>query len=202
MKNIATVVAVCLMLWGDAWATSSSGVVVTNKVSSSPANIESLIVQEGNSGQLQLHQEIGSDKAPVNVNTGTQTIAPGGFSGWHSHPGPGWVIVVSGTATEEKVEGCFVDYPAGSVLFEAGPTDIHNLSNRSITANLVIRTWFFSPVGVPTRIDQQPVQGQCDAGDTNNGHGVGSFGDKDLMPENAGNEKFLTCADIGNDDQR
>ncbi len=39
------------------------------------------------------------------------------------------------------------------------------------------------------------------AGDTNNGHAVGSDGGKDLMPENAGNEKFLTDADLDNDDQ-
>jgi quercetin dioxygenase-like cupin family protein len=112
---------------------------------------------------LQLHQNIGSNKSLVNVSTATQTFAPGGFSGWHSHPGPGWVIVESGTATMEETQGCFVDYPAGSVLFEAGPSDIHNLSNRSTTENMVIRTWFFLPVGIPGRIDQQPVVGACDS---------------------------------------
>ncbi len=39
------------------------------------------------------------------------------------------------------------------------------------------------------------------AGDTNNGHAVGSDEGKDLMPENAGNEHFLTDADFDNDDK-
>lgn len=36
------------------------------------------------------------------------------------------------------------------------------------------------------------------ASDTNSGHGEGSDGDKDVMPENAGNEKFLTDTDLDN----
>ena len=39
------------------------------------------------------------------------------------------------------------------------------------------------------------------AGDTNNGHAVGSDGSAGLMLENAGNEKFLTDADLDNDDK-
>jgi hypothetical protein len=39
-------------------------------------------------------------------------------------------------------------------------------------------------------------------GDTNNGHAVGIDGASGLMPENAGNEKFLTDADLDNDDQQ
>ena len=148
---------------GAAWATPPIGVVVvTDRVVSSAANIENLIIQGGDSGQRQLHQKIGSDKAPVNVATATQTFGPGASSGWHSHPGPLWVIIVSGTATFEETEGCFADYPAGSVIFESGPTDIHNLLNRSTTENMVLRTWNFIPVGVPGRIDQQPVIGPCE----------------------------------------
>ncbi len=39
------------------------------------------------------------------------------------------------------------------------------------------------------------------AGDTSNGHAVGSDLARGAMPENAGNEKFLTDADLDNDDQ-
>lgn len=39
------------------------------------------------------------------------------------------------------------------------------------------------------------------AGDTNNGHALGSDGVTGLMPENTGNEQFLTDADLDNDDQ-
>ena len=153
---------VALAIAGASWATPGSGVVVTERVVSSAADIESSIIQGGDSGQLQLHQKIGGGKSLVNVTTATQTFAPGGSSGWHSHPGPGWVVIVSGTASMEETQGCFVDYPAGSVIFEAGPSDIHNLHNRSGTDAMVLRTWFFSPVGVPGRIDQQPMIGECE----------------------------------------
>jgi para-nitrobenzyl esterase len=39
------------------------------------------------------------------------------------------------------------------------------------------------------------------AGDTNNGHAVRSDEVKDLLPDNAGNEKFLTDADLDNSDK-
>ena len=161
-KTLSVVLTVCLTICGNAWATDPSGVVATNLLVSGIANIENLIIQGGASGQRELHQKIGSDKAPVTIATSTQTFAPGGFSGWHSHTGPVWVIVESGTASLEHTEGCFVDYPTGSVLFESGPTDVHNLSNRSATENLVIRVWSFRLAGIPGRIDQLPIVGPCD----------------------------------------
>jgi quercetin dioxygenase-like cupin family protein len=157
----AGLLAIGLTVGRAALATPASGVVVSDRIVSSIADIESSIIVEGDSGQLQLHQKIGSDKAPVNVGSGTQTFAPGAFSGWHSHSGPGWVVIVSGTATNEQPEGCFTSYPAGSVIFEAGPADVHNLRNLSATDTMVLRTWFFLPVGVPSRIDQQPLSGAC-----------------------------------------
>jgi quercetin dioxygenase-like cupin family protein len=157
----AAALAFGLAMGSGAWATPQSGVVVSERIVSAPADIESSIIAEGESGQLQLHQKIGSDKVPVNVTSSNQTFAPGAYTGFHSHPGPGWVVIISGTATLEETLGCFVDYPAGSVLFEAGPADIHNVRNLSATEPMTLRTWFFMPVGVPTRIDRQPPIGPC-----------------------------------------
>jgi quercetin dioxygenase-like cupin family protein len=158
----AGVLAIGLTLGNVACASPQSGVTVIGRVLSAPAAIENSIISEGESGELQLHQKIGSDKVPVNVGSSTQTFAPGAYTGWHSHSGPGWVLIVSGTATIEYTEGCPVALPAGSVLFEAGPADIHNVRNPSATDPVVLRTWFFLPVGVPSRIEQEPVAGACE----------------------------------------
>jgi len=36
----------------------------------------------------------------------------------------------AGTLTTEETEGCFIDYPQGSVLFEGGPGHIHNRAKQ------------------------------------------------------------------------
>src|SRR5215468_7160798 len=38
-------------------------------------------------------------KGPTDVYLVTNTVAPGGSSGWHTHPGPSLVFVKEGTAT-------------------------------------------------------------------------------------------------------
>ena len=37
--------------------------------------------------------------APTDTVVMTTTIAPGGSTGWHSHPGPAFIVVTSGTIT-------------------------------------------------------------------------------------------------------
>jgi len=108
--------------------------------------------------------EFGSDKDPVNILNAHATFAPGAFSGWHTHAGPGIVIVEQGTLTIEQTVGCFVDYPQGSVLFEGGPDHIHNASNRTSTP-VVIDSYFFlpafAPPGANSRIDEPAQYGNC-----------------------------------------
>jgi quercetin dioxygenase-like cupin family protein len=107
--------------------------------------------------------EVGSDRAPVNILNVHQAFAPGGYSGWHSHPGPGFVIVEQGTITIETTVGCFVDYPQGSVLF-AVPGNILNASNRT-SAPAVLDGYFFlpsfDPPGANFRVDEPAQYGSC-----------------------------------------
>src|SRR5215467_11493463 len=54
-------------------------------------------------------------------------LAPGGYSGWHSHPGPVFITVKSGTATFYNADDptCSpVTYPAGSAFIE--PAGVHH----------------------------------------------------------------------------
>jgi quercetin dioxygenase-like cupin family protein len=89
------------------------------------------------------------------------TIDPGGTLGWHSHPGPRFLIVTSGTATNYLADDpdCTPQtIPTGSGLFEPAG-EVHNLRNETnepleyITVQLVA-------TGAPRRTDE-PSPGTC-----------------------------------------
>src|SRR5690349_20765100 len=125
-----------VMCSGTVMATPGSGVVPSYKVVSAAVNIDVRSLAD-----KILLVEFGKDKDPINILNVHQTFAPGGFSGWHTHSGPGIVIVELGTITIEEKAGCYVDYPQGSVLFEGGPGHIHHASNR--TSSPVILDAYF-----------------------------------------------------------
>jgi quercetin dioxygenase-like cupin family protein len=99
--------------------------------------------------------------------------APGGYTGWHSHPGPVLVTVKRGTATwyeadrldsrggDDQKEGdpaCTPHvYPTGSAFVEPQGS-VHTVQNESPTEQLELVTTYIVPVGVATRQDEnQPV---------------------------------------------
>jgi quercetin dioxygenase-like cupin family protein len=141
------------------FATPSSGVTPSNKVVSGYVNINA----QSMAGKLLL-LEFGSDRAPINILNVHQTFAPGAYSGWHTHAGPGIVVVEQGTITIEETAGCYVDFPQGSVLFEGGPGHIHNASNRTSTPVILDAYFFlpaFNPPGGNSRIDEPVQYGVC-----------------------------------------
>ena len=100
-------------------------------------------------------------KDPVDVAVQTITFAPGAQSGWHSHPGPVFIQVVSGTMTFYES-----DDPAcrGTVLTKGqGYLDTgehaHIARNESGVAATNVVT-YFAPKGAPLRIDA-PAPGTC-----------------------------------------
>jgi quercetin dioxygenase-like cupin family protein len=149
-----------LFVGGSSLATQGSGVTPMYKVVSSNADI--FVQTVGN----RLKLRFGSKKASINILNVHQVFAPGAFSGWHTHSGPGIVIVEQGTLTTEETEGCFVDYPQGSVLFEGGPGHIHNALNRTNTP-VILDAYFFLPAFVPpggnSRVDEPVQTGPCGA---------------------------------------
>jgi quercetin dioxygenase-like cupin family protein len=89
------------------------------------------------------------------------TIDPGGTLGWHSHPGPRFLIVTSGTATNYEGEDSTCTphrLGPGSGLFEPAG-EVHNLRNETsepleyITVQLVA-------TGAQRRTDE-PDPGYC-----------------------------------------
>ena len=94
-------------------------------------------------------------KEPSDVYVATNTVAPGGYSGWHTHPGPSVVLVKAGTATvyEGDDPSCTpVRYPAGTGFIDAGGTHVHMVRNEG-AEQLVTVAFQIIPAGESRRVD-------------------------------------------------
>ena len=133
-----------------AWATPGAG--ISTSILSGPTTLEALNLHT-RSGDYNHAVEI-KTKGVSDVWVVSNTIVPGGHSGWHSHPGPSIVSVVSGTATEYHGDdpGNPEVHPAGTSFVDAGE-GAHILVNNGST-NLVTVAFQILPQGAPRRIDQ------------------------------------------------
>jgi hypothetical protein len=91
---------------------------------------------------------------------------PGQSSGWHAHPGPSLVFVVSGSVTNYESDSprcAGVTYQAGSSFIDAGNAgdadDAHMLRNNGTVAAETIAVQF-TPNGLSRRVDE-PVPNGC-----------------------------------------
>jgi len=107
----------------------------------------------------------------IKVNNAKETvmqqivIAPGGHTGWHSHPGPGVVLVKAGVVTFYQVSGEGGEctrrtYSAGQAFFDGGPGHVQIARNEGSENNEVWVTYFDVPHGGAFRIDA-PDPGNC-----------------------------------------
>ena len=82
------------------------------------------------------------------------TIQPGGWLGWHSHPGLSFVVVKSGTASFYEADGCTRQViPAGGTFFESAG-DVHMVRNESTTEPLVNLVIQLTPPGAPRAVGE------------------------------------------------
>ena len=82
------------------------------------------------------------------------TVAPGGGTGWHYHPGEVFGFISDGTMTHYD-GGCVSDavYPTGAPVKEGvGPGFVHNGRNEG-TAPLVMEVVYINPVGAPKSVE-------------------------------------------------
>jgi quercetin dioxygenase-like cupin family protein len=89
------------------------------------------------------------------------TIPPGGYTGWHTHPGPTFVAVAQGEGTlYHDMAGCPATKYATNAGFMQPPTEIHNMRNEGSTS-LVLWAFYALPPGTANaaiRVDQpQPA---------------------------------------------
>ena len=81
---------------------------------------------------------------------------PGGTTGWHTHPGPSLILVVSGQVTNYTSEdrNCAGHtYTAGQGFIDGGSNDEHTLRNNGTTEAETIAVQLI-PHGAPRKIDE------------------------------------------------
>jgi len=101
--------------------------------------------------------------APTDTVVLTTTIAPGGSTGWHSHPGPAFIVVTSGTLTvyDGNDPACTPhQYGQGSGFFDPGFGHVHIARNEGTVPVTVVQTYLNVPPGASPRIDA-PAPGNC-----------------------------------------
>ena len=84
------------------------------------------------------------------------SIGPLGHTGWHRHPGPVLVTVVSGTFRFQFSDCSFTDYGPGETVVDTGEV-VHRGLNPSETTSTSLSITYLTPVGAPLRIEADAV---------------------------------------------
>ena len=133
---------------GIAWATPGSGITSMNIAGPSLLLGDLKVTSVSDVNEVEFEAKGASDVWVVH-----NTIAPGGHTGWHSHPGFSIVSVVSGQATEYRSdEPGGVVHLAGTAFVDEGGDHAHLIANEG-TTNLVLVACQVLASGAPRRID-------------------------------------------------
>lgn len=101
-------------------------------------------------------------KGSSDIYVVSNTFAPGGQSGWHTHPGPSLITVKSGTITayEGDDRKCTPRvYEAGTGFIDPGDGHLHLLRNEGSIDAVTVAVQIL-PAGAERRIDA-PNPGNC-----------------------------------------
>lgn len=124
-------------------------------------------VGRGNLGKFHIKSKDEGYKVELKSQDDTDIVvanivqAPGGTSGWHSHPGPAMVVVKTGALTvyHGNDRRCSpMRHPAGTVFVEKGGM-VHVARNEGDVEATAVAT-FFVPAGAQPRIDEA-APGNC-----------------------------------------
>jgi len=105
----------------------------------------------------------------IQVNNAQQTvvqqivIAPGGSTGWHSHPGPVVVLIKSGQMSFYDGDDPICTartYSGGEAFIDSGQGHVHIARNEGSENLEIWATYFDVPPGGAVRIDA-PAPGNC-----------------------------------------
>jgi quercetin dioxygenase-like cupin family protein len=100
---------------------------------------------------------------PYDVVMQSITIAPGGHTGWHTHPGSAVALVTSGQLTiyDGNDESCSPrTFEAGKVYVDPGYGHVHLGRNEGDVPTEILVTYLDMPVGGGVRIDAEDP-GNC-----------------------------------------
>lgn len=171
---IGVVVAAGALLYGSAFATPGSGVV-----GGAPVLFANGVINDDFEMQtrLKIHEAniVANLKDPSNVFLQEITWgAAGGHTGWHSHPGPVFVLVASGgtfASGDQDAGATFVIYDAecakrtyavGQVAVDPGRGHTH--IGRAAPNTKIYAMYFDVPAGAPAppfRNDVSPAPTTC-----------------------------------------
>jgi quercetin dioxygenase-like cupin family protein len=126
-----------------------------------PAGITTEILGSGTTlGGFKIHVDgiKVESKGAASFTVAHLTFAPGGTTGWHVHPGPVLVTVISGSVTKFSADCTAQTYTAGQAFVENGPADENMVRNDgSVDAQTIVT--FLNPPGAPIREDAPPPPG-------------------------------------------
>lgn len=159
--KIAIVISVLVLFSIIAWATAPSGTLFNHilNVGRTTDTLKSNVRGEAADGS-EWHFQLKTEGAPTDIAVQDLAIAPGGYGGWHSHPGPVMITVNAGTISLYEPDCVRVDHPAGTAFIIEGGV-VHNERNESATENVRLFDTFILPAGAPRRIEQ-PKPDTCD----------------------------------------
>ncbi len=111
-------------------------------------------------GRMDYAEAVGG---PADVYMGTIQIEPGAtYGGWHTHPGPVWVVVTSGELSVWGPDGCRTTYPAGAAYL-ATPDTLYNLSNDGGDPATISFAGVIPAEQPPTVFTNRPPSTSCSA---------------------------------------
>jgi hypothetical protein len=143
-----------------------------------PSGLTSELLARGAAGEFRIHEKsmhlrMDARKA-TDVALVKATLAPGGSTGWHGHPGPSIVVVKSGTLTmyepahdhktdadddDDRSRECTVQSFGPGQAF-VHPASVHNFVNESPgTAEFYVA--YFVPAGAAPLLRDEPVPPEC-----------------------------------------
>ena len=180
--TVAAVFAAC----EDSTTRERSRPFITGPSSTLASGFVSTAVARGTAEAFHIRSTDGFDveiktKDNTDIAVSNVVVAPGGSSGWHSHPGPVLVVVKTGTITfyragkhggqngddENGNNGTNAPtcsrtvYPAGSAFVEVpAPGHVMLAKNEGGTEATITAT-YFAPPGAALRIDRPWPGGDC-----------------------------------------
>ena len=141
---------------------------IGNVLATPPSGITTEAVGSGTFDEMDVHMRTDAwkvflgTKGSSDLNIVKNTVVPGGTFGWHTHPGPCFVMVLSGTATlyEGDDPSCTPEVIPTGGTFVDNPGPFGHLVRNEGAANLVVVVARLVPQGAPIRIDV-PNPGYC-----------------------------------------
>lgn len=156
LNVITAALAASALAATPALATPSSGVTATT-MSNGPFG--ALNVKGTNA---EWHLDVKSNHGTT-ISTIRITIAPGGTSGWHSHPGINFLTMLSGAVVEYDGDNPLCTSKtihAGETFVDDGDTAIHLVRNEGSVPAEFIAVAMYNAGATATRIDR-PKPNNC-----------------------------------------